>query len=38
MTVNPKMRRVNMKVWPINLILSRHFAEEMKQNHNKHVR
>jgi hypothetical protein len=31
MTVHVKMRRISMKVWPINMVLSRHFAEEMKQ-------
>lgn len=38
MTVHAKIRRISMKVWPINKVLSRHFAEEMKQNHNKQVR
>jgi hypothetical protein len=37
MTVRTKIRRISRKVWPINKVLSRHFAEEIKQNH-KHVR
>lgn len=38
MTAHTKLRMISRKVWSINKVLSRHFAEEIKQNHNKHVR